>query len=421
MRNQTTFSSGSWVTELFFVFILMLPLALLVSSCGAPDSGSSGAGASGTGASGSDTKGTFVLSNPEATPKAKALARNLEHVRHEAILFGHQDDLAYGVEWLDEPGRSDVKEVSGSYPALYGWEIGHIEHGAEKNLDNVSFDKMREWIREGYERGGVIAISWHSDHPSGGSSWDVKDLDRPIAQVLPGGEHHNQFVEWMDRTADFLESLTAVDSDGQEYGIPVIFRPWHEMSGSFFWWGDAFGTHEEYRDLYRMTVEHFRDKRGLHHLIWAYSPNSISEFEREEYWNWYPGDEYVDLIGFDDYYTTWGGYGDEDGVARMASHLGWLVNAAEQRGKIPALTETGEKDGLRTDDWYTGQLLAAIKGHPDAKRIAYLLVWRNANRATDRPDHFYAPYPGHSTAEDFMTFVNDPLIWLEDDLPPMYE
>ncbi|MGA1465879.1 MAG: hypothetical protein ACO363_09125, partial [Balneolaceae bacterium] len=117
MRNQTTFSSGSWISELFFVLVFMLPLALLVSSCGAPDSGSSGAGASGTGASGSDTKGTFVLSNPEATPKAKALARNLEHVRHEAILFGHQDDLAYGVEWLDEPGRSDVKEVSGSYPA----------------------------------------------------------------------------------------------------------------------------------------------------------------------------------------------------------------------------------------------------------------------------------------------------------------
>ena len=362
-----------------------------------------------------------LLVDQNATDQTRALFVNLERIRHDHILFGHQDDLAYGVHWINEPGRSDVLEVTGSYPALYGWEIGHIEHGAEKNLDNVPFDKMRDWIREGYERGGVITISWHSDHPSGGSSWDVEDLDQPIAQVLPGGEYHQTFVEWMDRTADFLESLTAVDERGREHAIPVIFRPWHEMSGSFFWWGDNFGTHEEYRELYRMTVEHFRDERKLNHLIWAYSPNSISEFELEEYWNWYPGDEYVDLLGFDDYYTTWGGYGDEDGVGRMSKNLAWLVEAAEARGKLPALTETGEKDGLRTDDWYTKQLLAAIKGDPAAKRIAYLLVWRNANRATDRPGHFYAPYPGHPAVEDFTTFVNDPLIWLEGDLPAMYE
>lgn len=363
----------------------------------------------------------YTLSNHDATSEAVALARNLERIRHDATLFGHQDDLAYGVEWIDEPGRSDVKEVTGSYPAVYGWEIGHIELGAKKNLDNVPFDKMRDWIREGYERGGVITISWHSDHPSGGSSWDVDDLDQPIAQVLPGGEYHQIFMNWLGRAADFLDSLTAVDEQGQEHAIPVIFRPWHEMSGSFFWWGDEHGTHEEYRELYRMTVEYLRDERNLNHLIWAYSPNSISEFENEEYWNWYPGDDYVDLLGFDDYYTTWGGYGDEDGVARMSKNLKWLVEAAKARGKLPALTETGEKDGLQTDDWYTQQLLASINGEPAAKRIAYVLVWRNANRATDRPDHFYAPYPSHSAVDDFMTFVNDPSIWLEDDLPAMYE
>lgn len=386
--------------------LAILPLALFgIISCDSSDAESD----------------EYTLSNPDATSEAVALARNLERIRHDATLFGHQDDLAYGVEWIDEPGRSDVKELTGSYPAVYGWEIGHIELGAEKNLDNVPFDKMRDWIREGYERGGVITISWHSDHPSGGSSWDVDDLDQPIAQVLPGGEHHQTFMIWLGRTADFLESLTAVDELGQEHAIPVIFRPWHEMSGSFFWWGDDFGTHEEYRELYRMTAEYLRDERNLNHLIWAFSPNSISEFENEEYWNWYPGDDYVDLLGFDDYYTTWGGYGDEDGVARMSKNLAWLVEAAEARGKLPALTETGERDGLRTDDWYTQQLLASINGEPAAKRIAYVLVWRNANRATDRPDHFYAPYPGHSAVEDFTTFVNDPSIWLEDDLPAMYE
>ena len=388
----------------------------LTLSCGSEDRMDMGDNRAGV-----ERGGAIALSNPSPTEEASALFQNLNQVRQNAVLFGHQDDLAYGVEWREEAGRSDVKEVAGSYPAVYGWEIGHIEHGAEKNLDNVPFRKMREWIREGYERGGVITISWHADHPSGGSSWDVEGLERPVAQVLPGGEYHQTFMTWMARTADFLERLTSVDEGGNEIGIPVIFRPWHEMSGSFFWWGDAFSTHEEYQELYRMTVRYFRDERELDHLIWAYSPNSMSEFEREDYWNWYPGDEYVDVLGFDDYYTTWGGYGDEDGVGRLSGHLAWLVEAAEARGKVPALTETGEKDGLKTDDWYTGQLLKSLKREPAAKRIAYLLVWRNANRATDRPDHFYAPYPGHSSAADFVMFAEDPLIWLGDDLPSMYE
>ena len=55
----------------------------------------------------------------------------------------------------------------------------------------------------------------------------------------------------------------------------------------------------------------------------------------EQYWEWYPGDAYTDVLGFDDYYTTWGGYGDEDGVERMAAHLEWLVTEAEKRGKNP--------------------------------------------------------------------------------------
>ncbi len=409
---RSTRITGSKLSRLVFPFFTLAALLILsygMTACGPsdPDDPHSFAGAP---------------TDPDASPQTRALFENLEQIRHDHILFGHQDALAYGVHWIDEPGRSDVLEVAGSYPAIYGWELGRLEHGSERNIDNVDFEQMKGWIREGYERGGVITLSWHFDNPiTGGDSWDVEGGHNVIETILPGGVHHDLFTTWLDRFDDFVRDLTAYDGDGNEYLIPVIFRPWHEMNADFFWWGDSFSSREAYRDLYRFTVEYLRDEKGLNNILWAFSPNSLSEFDYDtEFWEWYPGDKYVDILGFDDYYTTWGGYNHEDGVAKMTEYLVWLVEQAEERGKIPALTETGQEQGLTDTDWYTSQMLAAIKGDPVAERIAYLLVWRNSNEETDRQDHFYTPYPGHPAEYDFIQFTEDPLIILEDDLPDMY-
>ena len=79
----------------------------------------------------------------EATTETVALFNNLKKVGETHLLYGHQDDLAYGHDWWDEPGRSDVKEVTGSYPAIYGWEIGNIRQDTEVSLDNVNFESMK--------------------------------------------------------------------------------------------------------------------------------------------------------------------------------------------------------------------------------------------------------------------------------------
>jgi mannan endo-1,4-beta-mannosidase len=360
-------------------------------------------------------------SNPNATTQARALFQNLERVRQEQVLFGQQDALAYGVKWFDEPDRSDVKDITGSHPAVHGWELGGIERGGTHNFDGISFSRMQDLIRQGYERGAVITVSWHMDNPAtDGDAWDVTDEHRVVAAILPGGEHHDIFTSWLDVAAEFFSGLQATDDEGNTYLIPLIFRPWHEMNGHWFWWGAPFSSDEEFRQLYRFTVEYLRDEKGLHNLLWAYSPNSLGEFEhKDEYWRWYPGDDWVDVLGFDDYYTTWGGYGDADGVGRMTEYLVWLVEQAEARGKIPALTETGQAEMLTDLEWYTAQLLASIEGHPTARRIAWVLVWRNANELTNRRDHFYVPDPGHPAEDDFRRFAEHPLIWLEDDLPDM--
>src|SRR5215211_3739957 len=160
----------------------------------------------------------------KATAETRALFFNLRRLARKHVLFGHQDDLAYGYDWVAQPGRSDVRESSGSYPAVYGWEVSGLETSSPKNIDGVDFERMRGWIAEGYRRGGVITISWHLDNPlTGRNAWDTTSA---VAAVLPGGARHEQFKGSLDRVATFLGSLRG---PGRSTGsattpIPVIFR-----------------------------------------------------------------------------------------------------------------------------------------------------------------------------------------------------
>jgi mannan endo-1,4-beta-mannosidase len=347
----------------------------------------------------------------KATVQTKALLRNLDKLRQEKVLFGHQDDLAYGVNWWDEPGKSDVKEVTGAYPAVFGWEIGHIELGKTESLDNVSFDKMRNWIREAYEMAGVNTISWHLDNPvNGKSAWDKTET---IKHILPGGSHHDVFLTYLDRLADFLGSLK--DKNGQP--IPIVFRPWHEHTGSWFWWSLAYTDGDEYVQLWRFTVEYLRDTKNLHHLLYAYAGSNTNY---KDMWPAYPGNDYVDIIGFDDYFQAKTGEDRENDIKGLTERLVILVNEAEKNGKVPAFTECGQ-EALVDRTWYSEFLLKAIQANPVSKRIAYVLTWRNANMDRDRKNHFYAPYPGHESAADFILFKNSSMILFSDELPQMYK
>lgn len=351
-----------------------------------------------------------ILVDSNATPETRALFSNLDLLRHNHILFGHEDALAYGVNWRGDAERSDVKDMTGSHPAVYGWDVGHIELDSTMNLDKVDFDEMREHIRNAYRRGGVITISWHLNNPfNGASSWDQTPT---VEHILPGRSHHPEFLVYMNRLADFLSSL--VDDSGRP--IPVIFRPWHEHTGHWFWWSAQFTKDDEYAQLWRFTVEFLRDERKINHLLYAYSPSN-SGFETA--WDSYPGDEWVDIIGIDDYFTFKSGEEREQDIIEFVSRLREVVVEAEKRGKIPAFTETG-LEALPDSVWYTDFLLRGILSDDISKRIAYVLVWRNSNNATDRQNHFYAPFPGHPAEADFVKFYEHPFTLFESDLPNMY-
>ena len=356
------------------------------------------------------------IADANATPETVALYNRLDALLNVGIMLGHQDDLAYGMAgggWHNEPGRSDVKECTGKYPAVFGYEIGHLEIGAEYSLDSVYFKDMKRYIREGYQMGGINIISWHSNNPStGGGSWDCDPENNVVKSILPGGENHEKFMGWLDILADFLLDLK--DDNGTL--IPVIFRPFHEHTGGWFWWGAKQCSPEEYIQVFKMTADYLRDVRNVHNLLYAYSPTLV--LTEEKYLERYPGDEYVDIIGFD-FYANYEGqkYNPETDYPTienykklMRENLDILVKYSAKAGKIPAITETG-MEGFGYEHYFTEALYDIIKDY--SYRISFFHFWRNSPY---KARHYYAGYPGCLHEEDFIAFVNLPRILMLNDI-----
>tara|TARA_R110002096_G_scaffold87831_5_gene201480 strand:- start:14827 stop:15981 length:1155 start_codon:yes stop_codon:yes gene_type:complete len=345
-----------------------------------------------------------------ATAETKALYSNLKKLAKTNILYGHQDDLAYGHDWWAEPGRSDVKEVTGSYPAVYGWELGDIRQGVEASLDSVNFESIKGWIKEAYSRGGINTISWHMNHPvTDGNTWDMTPA---VYDIIPGGSQHEKFVSWLDIFADFITDLK--DENGE--AIPIIFRPYHEHTADWFWWGEKQTTVEEYVTLWRFTVDYLKDEKQLHNLLYAYSPDGGSKDRSDKYMEKYPGDDYVDILGYDEYGSFMDGKND---VEVLSNALAKIVTEADARNKIAALTETGQEK-IPSEKWFTESLLKAMTLNPKASEISYVLTWRNANQQRENREHFYSSYPSHSSAPDMKKFKDAEIMFFEDDLPNMY-
>jgi mannan endo-1,4-beta-mannosidase len=123
-------------------------------------------------------------SQPKAeTPAEALLARLSEQISEKKIMFGHQDTYLYGHSWKVEAdqtefNRSDVHDVIGQYPALYGMDLGGIELDSPLNIDKNDFNHMRASAITHHERGGVITFSWHPMSPiTGGNTWDISSTE----------------------------------------------------------------------------------------------------------------------------------------------------------------------------------------------------------------------------------------------------
>ena len=344
---------------------------------------------------------------PLDTPKDQLVQRLFSYAEKGRIAYGHQDDLSYGhawrvTDWENDPlERSDVKAVTGKYPMVLGFDLGGIELADSCNLDGVPFGLMVKAALLHMERGGIVTFSWHPRNPlTGGDAWDISSAE-VVRSVLPGGEKQAEFRLWLERVADFFERL------GPE--ASVIFRPWHENTGSWFWWGEKLCQARDYQELYRLTWLYLVKERGLRNLLWCYSPGGDAGPQRSM--DRYPGDEFVDIIGVDTYEFVWQGASLEEAAVRyqeeLKSALNFLTAVGLEHQKLVCLSETG-LEGLPDLHWWTRTLYPAIQGYP----ISYVLTWRNAH---DKPGHFYAPWDGFEGAADFKAFSElEDIVFLEE-------
>lgn len=180
--------------------------------------------------------GHFLFSqiDKKATKETKFLYQNLKTISENHILFGHQHALEYGHGWKDEPNKSDVKLVTGSHPAVVGIDFSGFSGHSNEEIQKTK-TVLKKNVIDTYERGGITTVSWHLNNPASGGGFYWKDSVSVAAMSLikKDGSHHEQYKEILKTIADFAHSVKA--KDGKL--VPMIFRPFHEFDGDWFWWG----------------------------------------------------------------------------------------------------------------------------------------------------------------------------------------
>jgi len=334
----------------------------------------------------------------KVSKNTKILHKKLFYTAKEGFAVGHQDATSYGIGWKEADFsniiKSDVKDIVGDLPAVFGFDIGRIEHEKDANLDSVPFETMRKLIIDAHKNGGIITISWHADNPTtGGDSWDKTPS---VKDIIGNGIYKEKYEKWLNNVANFIKTLKYKGKL-----IPILFRPYHEMNGAWFWWGEGNCTSEEYIQLWQETVTILRDKHKLHNLLYVYSPNKLNP--GDNYTKYYPGDDYVDVFGIDIYDFK----NSEEYANAVKSSLELVKQIATAKNKLFAFTETG-LETISTQNWYSEVLYPKIEN----SGIAWILFWRN-----HKTTHHYMPYKGHSSEQDFIKFKSFSKTLFLKDLP----
>lgn len=350
---------------------------------------------------------TLSIVDKNATNETKALYSNLWAIQSKGFMFGHHDDLWYGRKWYNESGRSDTKDVCGDYPAVFSFDVAEIMDNRYQNEANII---RRRVAIEAYNRGEVLTACAHLNNPlTGGDSWDNSSKE-VVKEILKDGSTTNiKFKLWLDRLADFALNLKG--QDGKL--IPILFRPFHEHTQSWSWWGSSCTTQDEFIALWKFTVNYLRDTKGVHNFIYAISPQIDSVQGEDNFLFRWPGNDYVDFLGIDAYHGL--------NPTTLTTNLNTLSRLSKELKKPCGVTETGvegiQRDGVPEKNYWTQQILTPATG----QFISLIVMWRNAYDPSESGSHFYSVYKGHPSEKNFMKMYESPLSFFSNDLPDMYK
>ncbi|TDO71470.1 mannan endo-1,4-beta-mannosidase [Flavobacterium chryseum] len=365
---------------------------------------------------------TTYMVDASATKETVALFYNLKKLAKTKVAIGQQD--AFNSFYQDTAGDSDIKKNTGFDPALLGSDFIFITDKNNNNQANNWFYQQEQKtisdVKAAYAKGMINTFSWHLREPNNEDSFYAADMTADqkataFKSILSGGTNHEWYKKKLDKVASVISNLKGSNDEL----IPIIFRPFHEFDGSWFWWGANFCTPEEYKTAYQFTVDYLKNTKGVHNILYAFSPDN-SYSTTETYLSRYPGDKYVDVLGMDNY-GDFNNQGNE-GVNRANAKLKMISNIALDKVKIAALTETGYQVNATTppiNNWFSTNLYSALNNNYtfDLKiiSISYVMFWNNTK------DGYYVPNGSVSNAADFKTFAEKPKSALLNSLPKMYE
>jgi mannan endo-1,4-beta-mannosidase len=335
----------------------------------------------------------------DATDKTKALYNNLMLMQgSKHILFGQEFFNSFRYSSGSPHGEkdySDAKEVTGSHPAVLGSDFHYY---LEKSATERSYHT--EAVKHAYQLGYVVTFDWHLSARGTTSYENTGSPPNLVNNIVADlNEDRAWFYGELDKVISIINNDLKVGNDT----IPIVFRPFHEMNGNWFWWGSAATSVDNYKSLYVLTVNYVKERTKS--VLFCWSPNIPLDF------NYYPGDEYVDVVGLDYY---------EANSSTLQTQLGMLVDFAATHGKVAVLSETGNRvNGDNASLYWNNTILPALINDPANKawKIAWLLTWINASWSFP-----YVPHAASSqTAKSsFISFRQSSNIIFGDDLPDMY-
>ncbi len=344
-------------------------------------------------------------SNNYITTKTRQLLHNLIKIGNsDQVILGQQSANTLSRSGWRSVDESDLKDVTGQMPGMIAYDIGWIERGNDRVWLDGPVSRVVDAIKYAHKKGLLVSLSWHARNPmdieydqkNRAASGKVKEFGNTVNKVLNDKTVQQKYLKWLDVLANFFESL--VDENGEE--IPVLFRPFHECTGKWFWWGTERCTDDEYIKLYRLTHEYLSKKKGVNNILWVYNTDRVSS--EDEYTKRYPGNEYIDLCSIDFY--DYENYKPEVLKARLSKSLDAMRSASKKLGKSYFIAEGGKKNN--TDVSYFTSRCAQFF----PKDLVAFCFWVNSK------NNYYVPFKGDPNSEDFINMIRENGLLLEGDV-----
>ena len=313
------------------------------------------------------------------------------------VYMGHHDDTFYGRGWTRGAcEKSDLAELTGHRPMVLSVDLCPLELQNGYYMSGSTWEQHRRAILDQHRRGGITTISWHMHNPAtGGDAWDVSD-SRTVRKILRDTDARRKFLHNLDLAAEYILALR--DDSGEL--IPLIFRPFHESQGSWFWWGRDLCSSRDFIRLWRFTHQYLT-QRGCTNLLYCFSVSGVTQ-SVADYLERFPGTDYVDILGTEVYRDNSlpGGIAAKraDFIRRARQNLSVVQQLAQRWDKPICVAESG---GENADDaqWWTSAVLPALQGYP----VCYINFWAN------QPLSFgggkgktHCTHPGAVDSQDFL-------------------